>query len=169
MYFSNYLQHEEFDIDSIFNDLSSVAFTQVGCRQAAWFGNRPYVYSTHSHTSNAMFPPSINALLTMINSTFSCSFNCVLVNYYPSGSSSVGWHGDNEPEIDQSHPIASVSIGATRLFEVRAASFDYQYTIPLTHGMILFMTGQFQSQFKHRVPASNISEPRINLTFRRSL
>ena len=48
-----------------------------------------------------------------------CKFNSVLVNRYENEKDSVGWHADNEPQMSHEHPIASLSLGATRRFEMR--------------------------------------------------
>ena len=47
----------------------------------------------------------------------SCLFDYALINGY-CGEDRVGNHKDDEPEIDQTRPIASVSFGATRDFYV---------------------------------------------------
>ncbi len=81
---------------------------------------------------------------------------------------SVGWHSDADKETDKNHCIASLSIGATRLFEVWHLFRQHQYTLPMTHGMLLIMQGAFQSEFEHRVPADDrYSEYRINLAFKK--
>ena len=46
-------------------------------------------------------------------------FNCVLVNLYRDGKDSNGWHADNEPELGKNPAIASLSLGATRRFDLK--------------------------------------------------
>ena len=48
-------------------------------------------------------------------------FNAVLVNGYRDGQDAMGWHRDNEKEIDTSC-IASLSLGAGRTFKVEIAA-----------------------------------------------
>ena len=96
--------------------------------------------------------------------------NSILINVYKDGNNSLGWHSDDEAGLDPDHSIASLSIGATRLLEVRHKYRQYQYTLPMPHDMLLVMHGLFQSEFQHRVPSDpNCYNMRINLTFRKCL
>ena len=47
------------------------------------------------------------------------TFNFVLVNRYKDGSEHMGEHRDNEQELVQTAPIASLSFGQTRDFVLR--------------------------------------------------
>jgi alkylated DNA repair dioxygenase AlkB len=90
----------------------------------------------------------------------------VLVNRYENEKESVGWHADNEPEIPHEHPIASLSLGATRNFEMRKGGGPVQ-TIELEHGSLLVMGPGMQREWKHQVPKTkNPCGLRVNLTFR---
>jgi len=63
--------------------------------------------------------------------------------------------------------IASVSLGADRLFRLKGQNGAVGFAERLPHGSLLIMTGETQKNFKHEVPKEpNITEPRINLTFR---
>ena len=46
-------------------------------------------------------------------------FNSVLSNLYRDGHCGVAWHADDEPSLGECPPIASVSLGDTRAFELR--------------------------------------------------
>ena len=93
------------------------------------------------------------------------SYNAVLCNLYRNGNDSVGLHADAEPEMWP--VIASVSLGAERLFRLKAKNGAVSFAERLTHGSLLIMAGQTQKHFKHEVPKeSAVVEPRINLTFR---
>ncbi|UAY52864.1 alpha-ketoglutarate-dependent dioxygenase AlkB family protein [Ferruginibacter albus] len=68
-------------------------------------------------------------------------FNNVLLNYYRDGNDSVSWHSDKKPEGGTNTPIASVSFGETRAFQIRH-KFNKDLkpmSIPLTHGSFLLM------------------------------
>ena len=111
-------------------------------------------------------------------------FNCVLVNRYRDRRDSVAWHADDEPELGPTPVIASVSLGAERVFELRpkphfAATVGLKTIVHqtgqirkmhLAHGSCLLMGGRTQTNWLHRLPKSPrpVSE-RINLTFRRVL
>lgn len=166
----NFLQNHCTSIDALVSDIMHIKFDQVGNRLVAWFGNSAYSYSKHCHKSNVKCPSSITSLFVTLNNICKSDFNSVLINVYKNGDSSIGWHSDDEPELDQNHPIASVSIGETRLFEVKHKHRAYQYTQPMLHGLLMIMHGSFQAEFQHRVPMdTTCNSYRINLTFRRCL
>jgi len=94
-------------------------------------------------------------------------FNSVLLTYYRDGQDHVNWHADDEPELGDAPVIASLSLGATREFQYRHKQGEERGSLQLQDGELLVMQPQFQQQWEHRVPTQpQISEPRINLTFR---
>lgn len=95
-----------------------------------------------------------------------CPYNAVLCNLYRGGSDSVGLHADDEPEMGP--VIASVSLGAERLFRLRRKDGSIAFSERLSHGSLLIMAGHTQENFKHELPKQpGITQPRLNLTFRR--
>ena len=95
-------------------------------------------------------------------------FNCVLVNLYRNGQDSNGWHADNEPELGINPVIASLSLGATRRFNLRHNLSNKKISIDLTNGSLLLMKGEMQHFWKHQLAKSTkVVNGRINLTFRR--
>jgi alkylated DNA repair dioxygenase AlkB len=94
------------------------------------------------------------------------AYNAVLCNLYRDGNDSVGLHADAEPEMGP--VIASVSLGAERLFRLKRKDGRVACTEKLAHGSLLIMAGNTQAKFKHEVPKQpDITQSRINLTFRR--
>jgi alkylated DNA repair dioxygenase AlkB len=92
-------------------------------------------------------------------------YNAVLCNLYQNGNDSVGLHADAEPEMGP--VIASVSLGAERLFRLKGKSGAVAFAERLPHGSLFIMAGNTQKNFKHEVPKEpDITQPRINLTFR---
>jgi alkylated DNA repair dioxygenase AlkB len=90
----------------------------------------------------------------------------VLCNLYRNGNDSVGLHADAEPEMGP--VIASVSLGAERLFRLKKKDGGVAFSERMPHGSLLIMAGDTQKQFKHEVPREpGVTQPRINLTFRR--
>jgi alkylated DNA repair dioxygenase AlkB len=88
-------------------------------------------------------------------------YNAVLCNLYLNGNDSVGLHTDAEPEMGP--VIASVSLGAERLFRFRGKNGAVVFAERLLHGSLFIMAGKTQESFKHEVP----KEPDVvNLTFR---
>ena len=94
-------------------------------------------------------------------------FNFLLANRYRSGSDYVGWHSDDERDMGSRPVIASLSLGASRVFRVRPRSGGKSKSLLLQHGSLLVMWGDSQGFFKHSVPktAQRVGE-RINLTYR---
>jgi alkylated DNA repair dioxygenase AlkB len=93
-------------------------------------------------------------------------YNAVLCNLYRDGNDSVGLHADAEPEMGP--VIASISLGAGRLFGLKRENRSIAFSERLLHGSLLVMAGDTQKLFKHEVPKERgVTQPRINLTFRR--
>jgi alkylated DNA repair dioxygenase AlkB len=138
-------------------------------RQTAWIGDADAVY-TYSGRRNAPepWPQVLSELRARVCETTQTPFNSVLCNLYRDGRDSMGMHADNEPELGDNPRIASLSLGATRRFQlrhrrVRTARLD----LDLASGSLLVMSGALQRHYRHGVPKqAEICEPRINLTFR---
>lgn len=93
-------------------------------------------------------------------------YNAALCNLYRNGNDSVGLHADAEPEMGP--VIASVSLGAERLFRLKRKDGSVALAERLPHGSLFIMAGVTQKNFKHEVPKEpGVTQPRINLTFRR--
>lgn len=91
--------------------------------------------------------------------------NYCLLNRYRTGSDSMGWHADDEPEMGG--VIGSLSLGATRKFRIRHNITRETQTFPAGNGTLIIMAGTMQQFWQHEVPKTkrNVGE-RINLTFR---
>jgi alkylated DNA repair dioxygenase AlkB len=100
------------------------------------------------------------------------TFNSVLGNLYRDGRDSMGFHADNEKELGRDPVIASLSLGATRRFQLRHAKRKdvAGLDLALASGSLLIMRGATQHHFRHGVPKEKApTGERINLTFRRIL
>lgn len=93
-------------------------------------------------------------------------YNYCLLNRYRSGSDSMGWHADDEPEM--SNVIGSLSLGATRKFRIRHNATRETQTFLIGNGTLIIMAGTMQQFWQHEVPKTTqkVGE-RINLTFRK--
>ena len=130
--------------------------------------NKPYSYSNIT-----MYPePFTRELLELkekIEDISKASFNSVLLNLYRDGSDSNGWHADNEKELGTNPVIASLSLGAERVFHFKHRTRpNEKHKINLENGSLLLMAGEMQHHWLHHIPKTKkpIGE-RINLTFRR--
>jgi len=96
------------------------------------------------------------------------TFNAVLVNLYRDGNDGVGWHADNEASNGREPIIASLSFGASRRFDFRHRQTRETIRVQLDPGSLLIMSGLSQHCWLHQLPRTKrVTEPRINLTFRR--
>jgi alkylated DNA repair dioxygenase AlkB len=141
-------------------------------RETAWIGDPGAVY-TYSGRINepAPWPAELHALRVRVSERAGTAFNCVLCNLYRDGRNSMGLHADAEPELGENPVIGSVSLGATRRFQLRHRKLrDAKLDIDLPSGSLLIMGATTQHHYRHGVPKQPaIVEPRINLTFRRVL
>ncbi len=138
-------------------------------RKYVYFGDNKfdYKYSGVSHTSLA-YSPVIKKLKSKIEKIVNQNFNSVLLNLYYDGSQGMGWHSDDESTLGSQPMIASLSLGATRRFDLKHKQTKETKHINLESGQLIVMSQKSQSHWKHQIPKQlKIKEPRINLTFRR--
>ena len=144
-------------------------------RLSCWIGDAD-VHYTYSRTRFAprAWPAALAALRGHVEHACGARFNSVLANLYRDGNDSMGWHSDDEPELGAQPVIASLSLGAERVFRLRRrlprgqrpAAAD-TVRLPLGHGSLLRMAGDTQRNYRHDLPkARRITAARINLTFR---
>lgn len=114
------------------------------------------------------FTPDLILLNNKIEQISDTTFNSVLLNLYRDGQDSNGWHADNEKELGEKPVIASLSLGAQRIFHFKHRTLkEEKYKLVLEHGSLLIMAGDMQKHWLHQIPKTRkrIGE-RINLTFR---
>lgn len=132
-------------------------------RLTAWYG-LPYQYSSIKWPQQD-FIPVLSQIKEGVEAELSFSFNSVLANYYRDGNDAMGWHRDNEKEMDQ-RIIASVTFGGERVFKVKSRISDQLVEVKLLSGSLLVMEN-LQTNWMHALPRTKrINAPRINLTFR---
>lgn len=110
----------------------------------------------------------LETLRQLLQDQLGVRFNSLLLNRYRDGADRMGWHADDEPELDDQAPIVSISLGVARdlRFRPRRGS-EAPFAINLADGDLLVMDPPSQRHWQHALPprARVISE-RINLTFR---
>ena len=125
-----------------------------------------YRYSGALHRGSG-WPPWFLPLLEKVSKQGNAPFNGCLFNLYRNGEDRMGWHADDEPEIDASFPIASLSFGATRDLQFRHRQTGQRLDLTLSDGDLLLMDPECQSLWMHGLPTRRrITTPRLNLTFR---
>jgi alkylated DNA repair dioxygenase AlkB len=143
--------------------------TVAAPRLVAWYGDpqATYRYSGVSHTPLPWLP-LLAELKTQIEQQSRHSFNSVLCNLYRNGQDSMGWHADKESELGNNPYIASLSLGAARLFKFRHLKTKDTIDVVLANGSLLLMGGELQYHWRHSLPkTAKVNLPRINLTFRK--
>jgi alkylated DNA repair dioxygenase AlkB len=137
-------------------------------RLTAWQGDAGAVY-VYSGIRNVPQPwtDTVAELRDAISTLCGVRFNSVLLNRYRTGTDSMGWHADHEPELGPEPVIASLSLGATRRFDLRHNATGVVRSFQLASGSLLVMQGKTQAQWRHRVPKQpSVNGERVNLTFR---
>ena len=141
-------------------------------RVTAWIGDPGAVY-TYSGRVNvpAPWPEVLQSLRTRVAERAGAVFNCVLANLYRDGHDSMGLHSDAEPELGENPVIGSLSLGATRRFQLRHRKRrEAKLDLDLPSGSLLVMRGTTQHYYRHGVPKQpTVHTARMNLTFRRIL
>ncbi|OJI04117.1 alpha-ketoglutarate-dependent dioxygenase AlkB [Polynucleobacter sp. MWH-Adler-W8] len=95
-------------------------------------------------------------------------FNSCLLNFYHDGDDGMGWHSDDEEELDPASPIASLSLGAQRKFAFRHKKDKGTISLFLESGSVLIMHPPTQKYWQHALlKTKKVSDIRMNLTFRK--
>ncbi|MGH7096576.1 MAG: alpha-ketoglutarate-dependent dioxygenase AlkB family protein [Stellaceae bacterium] len=142
-------------------------------RLTAWYGDPGCAYS-YSGIRLEPLPWSATLLdiKARIEEVAAERFNSVLLNYYRDEADSIGFHSDDEPELGPQPVIASLSLGAERVFVMKHKTERKRppVRLALASGSLLLMKGETQRHWRHGVPReTRPCGPRINLTFRRIL
>lgn len=135
-------------------------------RLSCWIGDAAYRYSGLRREPRP-WTAELQALRERLAARLGAPFNSVLANLYRDGRDAMGWHADDEPELGPAPVIASVSLGATRRFLLRAREGDARLALDLPNGALLVMAGATQARYRHALPRTRRPVgARINLTFR---
>jgi alkylated DNA repair dioxygenase AlkB len=115
--------------------------------------------------------PTLAVVRERIERHTETTYDYVFLNRYRNGQDAVAWHGDHDGERDARLVVASLSLGATRAFQLRPKKDSGlrhdPITVPVAHGDLIVMAGDTQLYWEHRVPREpRVTGERINLTFR---
>jgi alkylated DNA repair dioxygenase AlkB len=141
----------------------------------------------YSGLCNAIEPwsPAAAELREVLHQRTGWRFNSLLLNRYRDGRDAMGWHADDEPELDPAAPIASLSLGAARDFRLRSRPSPRRgdqppplgygpgsapcapFNLALHSGDLLLMDPPTQLWWQHALPRRlRLQGERLNLTFR---
>ncbi|MEJ0002400.1 MAG: alpha-ketoglutarate-dependent dioxygenase AlkB [Pararobbsia sp.] len=140
-------------------------------RLIAWYGDpgKTYSYSGVS-LEPLMWTPTLLEIRQVVQDLSGETFNSVLLNYYRDHRDSMGYHSDDERELGPTPIIASLSLGASRIFTLKHKTRRElkPVRLELASGCLLVMKGGTQRFWKHGIDKqTSPCGPRINLTFRR--
>lgn len=140
--------------------------TRIRARKSASFGV-PYNYSGIKWPA-APFPDAIALLLDRVAVEVGFEPNNCLANFYPDGTSTMGFHSDSTAELEPETGIAVVSLGAERIITFRLNDKSASESHSLPSGSLLWMCPEMQADWKHAILADpSATGGRISLTFRR--
>ena len=165
--------------EQLFRDASSLPFDakkgvpRAVCWLTAGECACPYTYGTHNPVvcKAGDFAIWLFALTKAIQSVtgLALEFDCCNANRYSTGMQACGWHSDHEALFrhKDGFDIVSLSIGVSRYFELQKISSGAFKRILLDDGDLLWMAGDCQRYYKHRIPIEPHTDGiRINLTWR---
>lgn len=138
-------------------------------RKVAWVGDPgcTYTYSGVKRDPQS-WTPELIAIRAQLESLTKSEFNSCLLNFYHDGADGMGWHSDDEKELDAQSPIASLSLGATRKFAFRHKKEKIITSLFLENGSALIMNAPTQQFWQHALlKTKTVHTPRVNLTFRK--
>lgn len=140
-------------------------------RKVAWIGD-PNCSYTYSGVKKLPQPWTSELLLIKDKAQVlaQCEFNSCLLNLYHNGDEAMGWHSDDEVELDPLAAIASISLGSERKFAFKHKLDKTGVSLFLENGSALIMHAPTQEFWNHSLLKTKkpVSQ-RINLTFRKIL
>jgi alkylated DNA repair dioxygenase AlkB len=115
--------------------------------------------------------PALSLVREMAERHTGTTFDYCFLNRYRDGNDAVAWHGDRDGTRDARLVVASLSLGATRTFQLRPKKESCLRHDPLgvdvAHGDLIVMAGDTQLYWEHRVPRDpRTTGERLNVTFR---
>ncbi|MFN2461989.1 MAG: alpha-ketoglutarate-dependent dioxygenase AlkB [Candidatus Velthaea sp.] len=118
--------------------------------------------------------PLLGRVRALVEAQTATHFDYVFLNRYRNGNDSVAWHNDDDAEEDPRRVIASLSLGATRTFELRpkrSSGLNHRkISLEVAHGDLIVMRGDTQLNWEHCIPKEpRIAAERVNITFRQHL
>lgn len=137
-------------------------------RKVAFYGNsgKTYTYSNKEKTA-LPWTEDLKSIKADLETQFDIKLNTCLLNLYNDGDEGMGWHTDDEKELEENGVIASLSFGANRKFSFKHKTTKEKIDFYLNSGSLLLMREETQKNWLHQLPKTKkVHQPRINLTFR---
>lgn len=133
--------------------------------------NEPYIYGRGAGQRTYLvrqYHPEILRIRKLLEDFAKCKFEVCFLNRYLNQSDSLGWHADDSPEMDNTRPIATISLGVEREIWFRPKdTLDKITKLKLETGSLCLMSAGMQDTHQHRIPKASFQcGERISLTFR---
>lgn len=127
-----------------------------------------YSYSGGVKLHGKPWSKALSSLCDLIERQTGFKYQICIGNWYADGKQHIGWHSDDDASLGQMPAIASLSLGATRIFQLRKNEKGSDiHKFELHHGSLLLMKPGCQQGWVHRLcKTSQTVGDRINLTFR---
>lgn len=141
---------------------------RMKARKTASFGVS-YDYSgiTYSQTE---IPEILQPICEGVEKGIGFKPNNVLLNYYPDGSSSMGYHSNSSEDFLPGTGVVIISVGSERAITYKSkANRELVVNYQLKAGALLYMDNVVQEKWLHAIPKQNGIGSRISLTFRHIL
>ncbi|KMQ82915.1 alpha-ketoglutarate-dependent dioxygenase alkb-like protein [Lasius niger] len=137
-------------------------------RQLAAYGDPDLTYTFSGLTVACnIWTPLLLDLKKAVEKVSGTSYNFVIINRYKDGNSCIGQHKDNEPDLDPTSPISSLSFGENRTMVFKKAGCEDQ-RIELQDNSLMVMRTPTNTEWTHGIPRQKDRKGvRINLTFRK--
>lgn len=154
--------------DELFVDLETTVVwdERMKARKTASFGV-PYNYSQITYPESAMHS-SLEPICRAVAQNVGYMPNNCLLNFYPDGTSSMGFHSDTAEGLEEGTSVSTLSVGAAREIIYRQKSdrgVEHRYF--LKSGDLLHMSDFVQKYWLHAIPKAQDTGPRISITFRK--
>jgi alkylated DNA repair dioxygenase AlkB len=169
-YYPSFIDFDEGD--ALVSEL--LATTKFAADTRMMYGKRVCVPRETAGRGDRMtqpWTPLLQLIRHRIETLLGTEFDYVFVNKYRDGRDSVAWHGDHDGIDSPGKIVGSLSLGATREFDLRPKPESElrprTIAIDVSHGDLIVMRGETQRYWEHRVRKDpRVHEQRINLTFR---
>lgn len=112
--------------------------------------------------------PEMREIQQKVQDALGVTLEVCFLNGYEHNRDQLGWHADDSPEMDDTRPIAIVTLGAERdIMFATKHNRDQVERLKLQHGSLCIMPAGMQETHVHRIPkADRVVGARISLTFR---
>lgn len=171
-YLPGFVSNPNAVFDALWNELAWERRHLVPRRE--YYANRvdvPYTYGRNAGKREYLPRPwhaHMTALGTKLTELTGHNFEVCFLNGYEDQSDHLGPHADDSPEMDDSRPIAIISLGAEReiWFSPQGQKTPVD-RLKLEHGSLCLMHAGMQDTHFHRIPkAGFLCGQRISMTYR---